>query len=95
MTEKEQSKLKNYVLWLLSRQEYSKTQIQQKLKAVFEKIQDPKGKKVKTNASTLGTRGHHFSLVTLPFYSQAIKTQLLLHFSSYCFILPVDYHYPL
>ena len=32
MTEKEKSKLKNYVLWLLSRQEYSKTQIQQKLK---------------------------------------------------------------
>lgn len=32
MTEQEQSKLKNYVLWLLSRQEYSKIQIQQKLK---------------------------------------------------------------
>ncbi|WP_372766954.1 regulatory protein RecX [Pseudoalteromonas sp.] len=31
MTEKEQAKLKNYVLWLLSRQEYSKAQIAKKL----------------------------------------------------------------
>ena len=31
MTEKEQTKLKNYVLWLLSRQEYSKAQIAKKL----------------------------------------------------------------
>lgn len=33
MTEKEQAKLKNYVLWLLSRQEYSKAQIAKKLAA--------------------------------------------------------------
>lgn len=31
MTEKEKIKLKNYVLWLLSRQDYSKAQITQKL----------------------------------------------------------------
>ena len=33
MDEKQKAKLKNYVLWLLSRQEYSKTQIEQKLHA--------------------------------------------------------------
>ena len=32
MTEKERTKLKNYVLWLLSRQDYSRSQIEQKLR---------------------------------------------------------------